>query len=45
VPLALEQNPERFQHVALIIGNKDPAHRLTLNRESRVLSMLEECDT
>ncbi len=40
VPLAFEQNPERFQHIALIIGNKNPAHRLTLNRESSILSMM-----
>jgi hypothetical protein len=40
VPLALEQNAERFQHIALIIGNKNPAHRLTLNRESSELSNL-----
>jgi len=38
VPFAFEQNPQRFQHIALIIGNKNPAHRLTLNRESVTLS-------
>src|SRR5207249_10932378 len=40
MPLAFEQNPDRFQHIALIIGNKNPAHRLTLNRESNAVSML-----
>src|SRR5207245_6332898 len=41
MPLAFEQNPKRFQHIALIIGNKNPAHRLTLNRESVILSMVQ----
>jgi hypothetical protein len=41
VPLAFEQNPQRFKHIALIIGNKNPAHRLTLNRESVILSMMQ----
>jgi hypothetical protein len=36
---AFEQNAKRFQHIALIIGNKNPAHRLTLNRESSDLSI------
>jgi len=39
VPLALEQNPQRFQHIALIIGYQNPAHRLTLNREYESLSI------
>ena len=39
MPLAFEQNPKRFQHIALIISNKDPAHRLTLNRESDAVSI------
>jgi hypothetical protein len=38
---AFEQDPQRFQDVALIIGDKNPAHRLTLNRESITLSMLQ----
>jgi len=41
VPFAFEQDPQRFKHVALIIGDKNPAHRLTLNRESITLSMLQ----
>src|SRR5207247_8722743 len=39
MPLAFEQNPQRFQHIALIIGNKNPAHRLTLNSESDAVSI------
>src|SRR5207237_9672588 len=31
VPLAFKQNPQRFQHIALIIGNKNSAHRLTVH--------------
>jgi hypothetical protein len=38
MPLALKQNPQRFQHIALIIGYQNPAHRLTLNSQSGVLS-------
>jgi hypothetical protein len=35
MPFAFEQNAKRFQHIALIIGNKNPAHRLTLNSRKR----------
>ena len=35
---ALEQNAQRFQHIALVVGNQNPAHGLTLNRYSGQLS-------
>jgi hypothetical protein len=36
---ALEQDAQRFEHVALIIRNQNPAHALTLNRVSGPVSI------
>ena len=39
VPFALEQNAQRFQHIALVVRDQDSAHQLTMNRVSIVLSI------